>query len=109
MEKLHLEPIREPTPSISISGSSGPDKSKFKSGRESPEGSKQSESDHNKSEGSVRYTAQSKENPEQQVLLPTQVTFGVIETLLKITYDLGGNFWTSIYHWKDILELYPSD
>ena len=73
LDKLHLEPIREPTPCISISGSSGTNKSKSKYGKESPEQSKQSESDHNKSEGSVRDTAQSKENSEQQVLLPIQV------------------------------------
>ena len=65
LDKLHLEPIREPTPSISLSGSLGIDKSRSKSGKESPEHSKQSKSDHNKSEGSVRDTAQSKEHPKQ--------------------------------------------
>jgi len=54
-------------------GSSSQDKSKSKSESESPEMSRQSESDHNKSEGSVRDTTQSKENPEQQVLSPKQV------------------------------------
>lgn len=73
LDKLCLEPVREPTPSISLSGSSGTDRSKSKSGREMSEHSKRSESDHNKSEGLVRNTAQSKELPEQQVLTSPQV------------------------------------
>lgn len=73
LDKLRLEPIREPTPSISFSGSSGTDKSRSKSRKESPKCSKRSESDHNKSEGSIRDTAQSKECPEQQVLTTPQV------------------------------------
>jgi len=32
LEKLRLEPVREPTPSVSLSGSSGTNRSKFKSG-----------------------------------------------------------------------------
>jgi len=71
--KLRLEPVREPTPSISLSGSSGTDRSKSKPGRETSEHSKRSKSDHNKSKGSVRDTAQSKELPEQQVLTSPQV------------------------------------
>jgi len=73
LDKLHLEPIREPTTNISISGSSRTDKSKSKSGKESPKWSKQSKSDHNNSEGSVSDIAQSKENPKQQVLSPKKV------------------------------------
>ena len=65
LDKLRLEPIREPTPSISLSGSSGTDRSKSKSGRETSEHSKRSENDHDKSEGSVRDTSQSKELPQQ--------------------------------------------
>ena len=65
LDKLRLEPIREPTPSISLSGSSSTDKSRSKSGKESLECSKRFESDHNKSEGSVRDTAQYEECPEQ--------------------------------------------
>lgn len=57
LEKLHLEPVREPNPSISLSGSSGIDRSKSKSGKETSEHSNRSESDHDKSEGSVRDTA----------------------------------------------------
>lgn len=68
LDKLCLELVREPNPSISLSGISGTDRSRSKSGRETPKHSKKSESDHNKSEGSVRDTAQSKECPEQQVL-----------------------------------------
>lgn len=63
--KLRLEPVREPTPSISLSGSSGTDRSRSKFGGETPERSKRSKSDRNKSEESVRDTAQSKECPEQ--------------------------------------------
>jgi len=61
LDKLHLEPMREPTPSIRLSGSSGTNRSKSKSGREMSEHSKRFESDHNKSEGLVRDTAQFKE------------------------------------------------
>lgn len=50
------------------------EKSKSKSGKESPEHSKRSESDHNKCEGSVRDSSQSNEHPEQQVLMTPQVT-----------------------------------
>lgn len=57
LDKLRLEPIRETTPSVSLSGSLGTDKSGSKSRKESPECSKRFESDHNKSEGSVRDTA----------------------------------------------------
>jgi len=49
------------------------EKSKSKSGKESPEHSKRSESDHNRSEGPVIDTAQSKEHPEQQVLMTPHV------------------------------------
>lgn len=73
LDKLRLEPVREPTPSISLSGSSGTSRSKSKFGRETSERSKRSKSDHNKSEGSVRDTAQSKEHPEQQVITSPQV------------------------------------
>jgi len=65
LDKLRLELVREPTPSISLSQSLGTDRSRSKSRRETLEQSKRSESDHNKSEGSVRDTAQSKERPEQ--------------------------------------------
>ena len=65
LDKLRLEPIREPTPSISLSGSSGTDRSKSKSGRETSEHSKRSDNDHDKSEGSVRDTAQSKKLSQQ--------------------------------------------
>jgi len=60
--------MREPTPSINLSGSSGTNRSKSKSRRETSEHSKRSKSAHNKSEGLVRDTTQSKELPEQQVL-----------------------------------------
>jgi len=35
LDKLHIEPLRDPTPSITISGSLGEEKSKSKSERES--------------------------------------------------------------------------
>ena len=73
MEKLCLEPVREPTPSISLSESFGIDRSKSKSRKETSEHSKKSESDHGKSEGSVRDIAQSKEPIQQQVLTSLQV------------------------------------
>ena len=73
LDKLRLEPIREPTPSISLSGSSSTDKSKSKSGKETSEHSKRSENDHDKSEGSVRDTAQSKELSQQQVSTSPQL------------------------------------
>ena len=73
LDKLLLEPIREPTPNTSLSGSSGTDRSKSKSGRETSEHSKRSESDHDKSEGTVRDTPQSKELPQQQVLTSPQL------------------------------------
>ena len=66
LDKLHIELIREPTPSISISGSSGEEKSKSKCERESIEKSdKQSKSEHSRSEGSIKDTTQSIENPDQ--------------------------------------------
>lgn len=68
-----MEPIREPTPSISLSGSSGTNRSKSKSGRETSEHSKRSVSDHDKSERPVRYTTQSKELPQQQGLTYPQL------------------------------------
>jgi len=40
LEKLRLEPAREPTPSVSLSGSSGTNGSKSKSGKETFEHSK---------------------------------------------------------------------
>jgi len=64
LDKLRLEPVREPSPSISLSGSSRTNRSKSKSRRETSEHSKRSKSDHNKSEGLVRDTAQSKELPK---------------------------------------------
>lgn len=73
LDKLRLEPIRDPTPSVSLSGSLGTDKFESKSRKESLEHSKRSESDHNKIEGSVRDNAQSKERLEQQVLMTPQV------------------------------------
>lgn len=74
LDKLCIEPIREPTPSISISGSSGEENSKSKSERESAEKSnKQSNSEHSRSEGSIKGIAQSIETPDQQVLSPKQV------------------------------------
>jgi len=68
-----LEPLREPTPSISLSGSSGIDRSKSKSEKETSEHSKRSESGHDKSEGIVRDTAQSKELPQQQAFISPQL------------------------------------
>ena len=63
------------SPNISLGRGLGIDKPRSKSRKESPECSKQFESDHNKSEGSVRDTAQSKESPEEQVLTTPQVKF----------------------------------
>ena len=61
LDKLRLELVREPAPSIILSGSLGTDISKSKSERETSEHSKRSDNDHDKSEGSVRDAAQSKE------------------------------------------------
>ena len=56
LETLCLEPAREPTPSVSLSGSSDTKKSKSKSGKETSKRSKKTDND----EGSVKDTAQSK-------------------------------------------------
>ena len=64
LDNLCLEPAREPTPSVSLSGSSDTEKSKSKSGKETYERSKKFDND--KSEGSVKDTAQSKELSQQQ-------------------------------------------
>lgn len=61
LEILCLEPVRELTPSVSLSESSGTNGSKSKSGKETSEHSKISESEQDKSEGSVNDTTQSKE------------------------------------------------
>lgn len=73
LDKLHIEPIREPTPNISRSGSSREGKSKSKSERESTKKSdKQSKIDHNRSEASIKDTVQSIEKHDQWVLSPKQ-------------------------------------
>lgn len=72
LEKLSLEPAREPTPSISLSESSDTGKSKSKSKKEISEHSKKSETNHGKREGSARDTAQSKDPEQQQVLTSQQ-------------------------------------
>ena len=59
-----MEPAREPTPSVSLSGSSDTEISKSKSSKETYERPKKSDND--KSEGSVRDTTQSKELSKQQ-------------------------------------------
>ena len=64
LDNLHLEPAREPNPSVSLSGSSDLERSKSKSDKEISEHSKKSDQD--KSEGSVKDTAQSKELSQQQ-------------------------------------------
>ena len=63
LDNLRLEPAREPTPSVSLSGSSDSERSKSKSDKEISEHSKKSDQD--KSEGSVKDTAQSKELSQQ--------------------------------------------
>jgi len=58
---LCIEPIREPTPNVSISVSSEEEKSKSNSEKEIAEKScEQSKSEHNRSEGSIKDTTQSK-------------------------------------------------
>ena len=61
LDNLCLEPLREPTPSVSLSGSSASDKYKSKSEKETSEHSKKSDNDQDKSERSVKDTTQSKE------------------------------------------------
>lgn len=65
LEKLCLELVREPTPSICLSRSSGTNRSKSKSKKEISEHSKRSKSDHGKSEVSIKDYAQSKEILQQ--------------------------------------------
>lgn len=73
MDQLLIEPIREPTPSVSISGISKEEKYKSNSEKESVENSDdQSKSEHSKSEGSIKDIAQSAKKPNQQVLSPKQ-------------------------------------
>ena len=62
---LSLEPTREPTPSISLSGSSDTHNSKSKSGKET-------DNDQDKIEGSVKDNAQSKELLQQQISISPQ-------------------------------------
>ena len=59
---MFIESPKKITPSVSISGNS----------KHTSESSDQSKSEHRRSEGSVKDTAQSKENPGQQVLSPKQ-------------------------------------
>ena len=61
LENLRLEPAREPTPSVSLSGSSDTEKSKSKFEKETSERSKRTDND----EGSVKDTTQSKELSQQ--------------------------------------------
>ena len=66
LDKFCIEPIREPTPNISISGSLAKEKSKSKSERESAEKyDKQSKSEHSISERSIKDTNQSTEKLDQ--------------------------------------------
>ena len=60
-----MEPIREPTPSVSLSRISSTNRSKSKSKRET--------SEHSKSEGSVRDIAQSKELSQQHISTSPQL------------------------------------
>ena len=69
MENLHLEPAREPTPSVSLSGISDTEKSKSKSDKETSERSKKTDKD----ESSVKYTTQSKELSQQQTFTTPQL------------------------------------
>ena len=62
MENLRLEPAREPTTSVSLSGSSYTENSKSKSDKETSEHSKKIDND----ESSMKDTAQSKELSQQQ-------------------------------------------
>ena len=62
LDNLRLEPAREPTPSVSLNGSSDTDGSKSKSDKETSERSQKSD----KYEGSVKDTAQSKELSQLQ-------------------------------------------
>ena len=57
LDNLRLEPATEPTPSVSLSGSSDTENSKLKSDKETSERSKKTDND----EGSVKDTTQSKE------------------------------------------------
>jgi len=72
LDQFLIKPIREPTPSISISeGSKENSKTSFE--KESTEkSSDQSKSEHNRSEKSIKDTAQSIEKPNQQALSPKQ-------------------------------------
>ena len=66
-----MEPTREPTPSVSLSGSLDSERSKSNSDKEISENSKKSDQD--KSEGSVKDTAQSKELSQQQTSTTPQL------------------------------------
>lgn len=72
MEKLRLEPVREPTPSFSLSGILGTNGSKSRSRKETSENSKRSKSEQDKIEGLVKDTAQSMELLQQQVCTSPQ-------------------------------------
>ena len=72
LKKLRLEPIREPNPSLSLSEILGTNRSKSKSRKETSEHSKRSESEQDKSKGSVKDTAQSTKLLQQQVFANPQ-------------------------------------
>lgn len=71
LEKLRLS-AREPTPSVSLSGSSSTNGSKSMSKQEIPEHSKRSRNDQDRSEDSAKDTAQSMELLQQQVIASPQ-------------------------------------
>ena len=73
LDFLHVEPAREPTPSVSLSGSSGTDKSKSKSEREASEHSNKSNEEQDKNEESVKDTAQSLDLSQQKILTSQQI------------------------------------
>ena len=69
MENLCLEPAREPTLSVSLSGSLDIENSRSKSDKETFERSKNIDND----ESSVKDTAQSKEHSQQHTLATPQL------------------------------------
>ena len=69
LDNLRLELIREPTPCVSLSGSSDTESSKSKSGKETSERSKNTDND----EGSIKDTAQSKDLSQLQTSTTPQL------------------------------------
>lgn len=97
LDQLLIEPIREPTPSVSISEDSK-EKSKTSSEKESAEKSRdQSKSAHSKSEESIKDTTQSTAKADQQALSPKQaeVPTPLTKQINPLVIDLEGE-------WEDI-------